>query len=67
MVTTQLIYYSTFGMFLFDHQVEIMIIFVVCPKIDQKERKIIFFVAPLVFGEFVVVGALVSTDVISFW
>ena len=54
-------------MFLFDHQVKIMIIFVVCPKIDQKERKIIFFVAPLVFGEFVVVGALVSTDVISFW
>ena len=67
MVTTQLIYYITFGMFLFDHQVEIMIIFVVCPKIDQKERKIIFLVATLVFGEFVVVGALVSTDVISFW
>ena len=66
MVTTDLLH-STFGMFLFDHQAEIMIIFVVCPKIDQKERKIIFFVAPLVFGEFVVVGALVSTDVISFW
>ena len=66
MVTTDLLH-STFGMFLFDHQVKIMIIFVVCPKIDQKERKIIFFVAPLVFGEFVVVGALVSTDVISFW
>ena len=41
--------------------------FVVCTEIDQKEKKIkIFFVVPLVFGEFVVV-ALCPTDIIRFW
>ena len=49
-------------MFLFGHQVEIIID---STEIDRKKIKIIF-VVPFVFGKFVVV-ALCSTDVIRFW